>query len=124
MGSALFSYVITTYRLTEHHTAGGMSRSVPYLPELQMFCAVAPELATERGLEHGGWATILTAQAAIERSSIALDPNVHVQETKAMSGDIRPRHRPRGPHCSELLDEYIRRAGVRGLIGMEVRGGE
>ena len=122
----MFSYVITTYRLTEHHTAAGMSRWVPYLPELQreMFCEVAPELATERGLEHGGWTTILTARAAIERLSIALDPKVHIQETKAKSGDIRPRHRPRGPHCSELLDEYIRRAGVRGLIGMEVRGGE
>ena len=37
----------TTYRLTEHHTAGGMSRFVPYLAELQpaMFCEVHPELA-------------------------------------------------------------------------------
>ncbi len=52
----------TTYRLTEHHTAGGMSRFVPYLSELQpeMFCEVSPELAAERGLEHGGWATIAT----------------------------------------------------------------
>ena len=28
-------FVVTTYRLTEHHTAGGMSRFVPYLAELQ-----------------------------------------------------------------------------------------
>ena len=59
-GADVYPYVVTTYRLTEHHTAGGMSRSVPYLAELQpeMFCEVHPELARERGLEHGGWATV------------------------------------------------------------------
>ena len=31
-----------------------------------MFVEVVPELARERGLEHGGWATIYTARAAIE----------------------------------------------------------
>jgi formate dehydrogenase major subunit len=31
-----------------------------------MFCEVSPELAAERGLEHGGWATIVTARNAIE----------------------------------------------------------
>ena len=30
-----FPYVLSTYRLTEHHTAGGMSRTVPHLSELQ-----------------------------------------------------------------------------------------
>src|SRR5438270_1106735 len=67
-GAELYPYVATTYRLTEHHTAGGMSRTVPYLSELQpaMFCEVHPDLARERGLEHGGWATIVTARAAIE----------------------------------------------------------
>jgi formate dehydrogenase major subunit len=45
-----------------------MSRSVPYLSELQpeMFCEVSPELARLRGLEPGGWATIVTSRAAIE----------------------------------------------------------
>jgi formate dehydrogenase major subunit len=67
-GWEVFPYVFTTYRLTEHHTAGGMSRWVPYLSELQpeMFCEVSPELADERGLEHGGWATIVTERTAIE----------------------------------------------------------
>ena len=61
-GASAFPYVATTYRLTEHHTAGGMSRWLPYLSELQpeMFCEVSPELAAERGLENGGWATIIT----------------------------------------------------------------
>jgi formate dehydrogenase major subunit len=67
-GSAVFPYVATTFRLTEHHTAGGMSRFLPYLAELQpaFFCEVSPELAAERGLSHSGWATIVTARSAIE----------------------------------------------------------
>jgi formate dehydrogenase major subunit len=45
-----------------------MSRTVPYLSELQpeMFCEVSPELAALRGLEHGDWATVVTSRAAIE----------------------------------------------------------
>src|SRR5438270_16009 len=67
-GADVFPYVMTTYRLTEHHTAGGMSRTLPYLSELQpeMFCEVSPELAAECGLEHGGWATVVSARTAIE----------------------------------------------------------
>ena len=67
-GSDVFPYVFTTYRLTEHHTAGGMSRFLHYLSELQpeFFCEVSPELAEERGLEHIGWATIVTSRTAIE----------------------------------------------------------
>jgi formate dehydrogenase major subunit len=66
--AAAFPYVVTTYRLTEHHTAGGMSRTLSRLAELQpeLFCEVSPGLAAERGLENGGWATIVTARAAIE----------------------------------------------------------
>jgi formate dehydrogenase major subunit len=66
--SDVYPYVFTTYRLTEHHTAGGMSRTLPFLAELQpeMFCEVSPRLAAERGLENGGWATIVTARTAIE----------------------------------------------------------
>ena len=67
-GSGVYPFVFTTYRLTEHHTAGGMSRWLPYLSELQpeFFCEVSPELAEERGLENGGWATIVSARSAIE----------------------------------------------------------
>ncbi|OYO20765.1 formate dehydrogenase [Enemella dayhoffiae] len=65
---AVYPYQFTTYRLTEHHTAGGMSRFLPYLSELQpeMFCEISPELAAERGLENGGWATLVSPRAAIE----------------------------------------------------------
>jgi formate dehydrogenase major subunit len=62
-----YPHVITTYRLTEHHTAGGMSRWLAWLSELmpEMFCEVSPALAAEQGLTHGGWATVLTARAEI-----------------------------------------------------------
>ena len=73
--SDVFPYVFTTYRLTEHHTAGGMSRWLPYLSELQpeFFCEVSPELARERRLEHLGWATIVTARTAIEARVLVTD---------------------------------------------------
>jgi formate dehydrogenase major subunit len=148
--------VLTTYRLTEHHTAGGMSRIVPYLAELQpgFFCEVSPQLAVERGLEHRGWATIITARQAIEGRMLitdrikplqiegrtmhlvgvpyhwggvgivtgdagnellplVLDNNVHINEYKVATCDIRPGRRPRGPARLELVEQYRKRAGVK-----------
>ncbi len=63
-----FPYVLTTYRLTEHHTSGAMSRGLSWLCELQpeMFCEVSPELASDHGLKNGAWATILSARGEIE----------------------------------------------------------
>ncbi len=74
-GMRVFPYVLSTYRLTEHHTAGGMTRTVSHLSELQpeMFCEVGPELAKERGLENGGWATIVTTRTAIEARVLVSD---------------------------------------------------
>ncbi len=67
-GDERFPHVLTTYRLTEHHTAGGMTRQLSHLSELQpeLFCEVSPELADEAGLCHGGWARIATPRAVIE----------------------------------------------------------
>lgn len=63
-----FPHVLTTYRLTEHHTSGAMSRWLSWLCELQpeMFCEVSPELAAEAGLRNGDWATISSARGEIE----------------------------------------------------------
>lgn len=67
-GAEVYPFAFTTYRLTEHHTAGGMSRWLPFLSELQpeMFAEISPELAELRGIENGGWATIVSPRAAIE----------------------------------------------------------
>jgi formate dehydrogenase major subunit len=152
-GSGAFPFVLTTYRLTEHHTAGGMSRTVPYLSELQpqMFVEVHPDLARERGLRHGGWATVTTARSAIEGrvlvtrrmrparidgrdvhqvglpyhwgqrglttggaandlTHMALDPNVHIQEVKALTCDIRAGRRPRGVKLAQFVSGLRERA--------------
>jgi formate dehydrogenase major subunit len=154
-GAEVFPYVVTTYRLTEHHTAGGMSRTLPYLSELQpeFFCEVSPALAAERGLTHLGWATVVSARTAIEARvlvtermtplrvrgrtvhqvglpyhwgpnglstgdaanellAVVLDPNVHIQESKVATCDIRPGRRPRGKALLTLLDDYRTRAGL------------
>ncbi|MDX6427009.1 MAG: formate dehydrogenase major subunit [Gaiellaceae bacterium] len=152
-GSEEFPYIATTYRLTEHHTAGGMSRFLPYLAELQpqMFVEVHPDLARARGLTHGGWVTVMTARSAIEGrvmvtnrmrpvrvrgklvhqvglpyhwgqrglttggaandlAHMALDPNVHIQEVKAYTCDVRPGRRPRGAKLAQLITDLRVRA--------------
>jgi formate dehydrogenase major subunit len=155
-GSEIYPFVLTTYRLTEHHTAGGMTRFTPYLAELQpqMFVEVHPDLAQQRGLEHGGWATVTTARSAIEArvmvtdrvrpvringeehhqvglpyhwgsrglttggaandlTHMALDPNVHIQEVKALSCDIRPGRRPKGSALPAFVAELREQAQSR-----------
>jgi formate dehydrogenase major subunit len=71
----VFPFIFTTSRLTEHHTAGGMSRYLQYLSELQpeMFVEVSPELAAERGLVNGGWCHVVTARSAVEGRVLVTD---------------------------------------------------
>jgi formate dehydrogenase major subunit len=66
-GDPRYPCVATTFRLTEHHTAGGMSRWLPWLDELQpeMFAEIDPALAKARGIEDGGWMTITSPRAEI-----------------------------------------------------------
>ncbi|HWE09635.1 MAG TPA: molybdopterin dinucleotide binding domain-containing protein, partial [Solirubrobacteraceae bacterium] len=137
-GDPRFPLVATTFRLTEQHTAGGMSRTLPWLAELQpeMFAEIDPVLARERGIEDGGWLTIVTARAEIEARALVTerirplridgrlvhqvglpwhwgytgpnagdstndlgvlsgDPNVTIQESKAMTCDVRAGRRRR-----------------------------
>jgi formate dehydrogenase major subunit len=135
-----YPFVVTTYRLTEHHTAGGMSRWLSWLSELQpeLFCEVSPELAELKNLQNGGWATISTARGEIEArvlvtprlralrigrnrsvhqiglpyhwggrglvtgdatnelTSFVADPNVSIQESKALTANIESGRRSRG----------------------------
>jgi formate dehydrogenase major subunit len=116
-----------------------------------MFVEVHPDLARERGLAHGGWATIVTARSAIEARvlvtdrirpvtvdgrvthqvglpyhwgsrglttggsandllHLALDPNVHIMETKGLTCDIRPGRRPRGNALRGFVEDKRSRA--------------
>src|SRR6185369_240968 len=67
-----FPYILTTYRLTEHHTAGGMSRTLSHLAELQpaLFTEISPELAGEIGVENGEMVRITTARGSIEARAL------------------------------------------------------
>ncbi len=145
-----FPYVLTTYRLTEHHTAGGMSRTLPHLAELQpeLFTEVSPEMADEAGLEHGDWATISTPRGIVEarvlvtrrmhplwidgkrvhqvglpyhwgyrgevRGDVVNDllaineePNVRINESKALMCSVRPGRRGEGRAALKELDEKM-----------------
>ena len=61
-----------TYRLTEHHTAGGMSRFLSHLSELQpeMFVEISPELARELKIKNGDYICIVSLRAAIEARAL------------------------------------------------------
>ena len=70
-----FPYVLSTYRLTEHHTAGGMSRPLSHLAELQpeLFAEISPRLAAELGIEHRGYMTISTMRGIIEARALVTE---------------------------------------------------
>src|SRR5690625_3379859 len=74
-GSHVYPYAFTTYRLTEHHTAGAMSRWLGYLSELQpeLFCEVSPDRAAQRGPGPGRRATSRSARTAIEARVLVTD---------------------------------------------------
>ena len=63
-----YPHVASTFRLTEHHTAGPMSRNLPWLAELQpeMFAEIDPVLAASKGIADGEWMVIETPRAEIE----------------------------------------------------------
>jgi formate dehydrogenase major subunit len=60
---------------------------------------------------HWGVQGLSTGDSANDLTSIVLDPNVHIQEVKAATCDIRPGRRPRGAAQLRLVEQYVRRAG-------------
>jgi formate dehydrogenase major subunit len=71
-GDPRFPFVLTTYRLTEHHTAGGMSRFLSHLAELQpeLFAEMSPELARELKIDHGDFISVVSLRGAIEARAL------------------------------------------------------
>jgi formate dehydrogenase major subunit len=67
VGSPDYPYVITTYRLTEHHLSGVMSRYLPMLAELHHshFAEISHELAKELGIENGAKITVLSPRGKV-----------------------------------------------------------
>ena len=71
-GDPRFPFVLTTYRLTEHHTAGGMSRFLSHLAELQpeLFAEMSPELATHLKINNGDYISVVSLRGAIEARAL------------------------------------------------------
>ena len=61
---------------------------------------------------HCGVNGLARGDSANELTHMALDPNVHIMETKALTCDIRPGRRPRGRARAELVADYRVRAGL------------
>jgi formate dehydrogenase major subunit len=71
-GDPDYPYVLTTYRLTEHHTAGGMTRTLSHLAELQpeLFAEISPELAREVGVRNTDLIVVATPRGEIRARAL------------------------------------------------------
>ena len=58
------------------------------------------------GPYHWGSRGLTTGDSGNDLFPVALDPNVHIQEVKAATCDIRPGRRPRGRALRELVESY------------------
>ena len=108
----VFPFVMTTYRLTEHHTAGGMSRTVAHLVRAAAGAVLRGQPGARRasaGSSTRGWATIVTARTAIEARVLVTDRvrpltvggRVVAPGRPALPlGPPRPGHRRRGQRAA------------------------
>ena len=71
-GSSEYPCVLSTYRLTEHHLSGSMSRWLPWLTALQpeLFVELSPEHAGEIGVKNLDVVKIITPRGAIQAKSL------------------------------------------------------
>jgi formate dehydrogenase major subunit len=62
-----YPHILSTYRLTEHHLSGVMSRWLPWLAELQpeLFVEISPELASSIGVKNLDWVHVITPRSRI-----------------------------------------------------------
>jgi formate dehydrogenase major subunit len=72
VGSEEYPCVLSTYRLTEHHLSGSMSRWLPWLSALQpeLFVEISPEHAKELGAANLDWLEVATPRAAIRAKAL------------------------------------------------------
>ena len=72
VGSPDYPHVLSTYRLTEHHLSGTMSRWLPWLAELQpeLFCEISPEHAAEIHVANTEWVVISTPRGSVRAKAL------------------------------------------------------
>jgi formate dehydrogenase major subunit len=75
VGDPAYPHVLTTYRLTEHHSGGTPTRSVPATAELQPegFAEIPPELAQNLGIRNLDWVVLATARGEVETKALVTE---------------------------------------------------
>ena len=72
VGSKEYPHILSTYRLTEHHLSGSMSRWLPWLAELQpeLFVEISPEHAAELGIHNTELVRVSTPRGSIQAKAL------------------------------------------------------
>jgi formate dehydrogenase major subunit len=72
VGSPDYPHVCSTYRLTEHHLSGVMTRWLPWLSELmpELFCEISPELAAELGIANTQLVRITSPRGSVRAKAL------------------------------------------------------
>ena len=72
VGAPAYPHILSTYRLTEHHLSGSMSRWLPWLAELQpeLFVEISPEHAEELGIRNTEMVQISTPRGSIQAKAL------------------------------------------------------
>ena len=108
---ARFPYVLTTYRLTEHHTAGGMSRTLSHLAELQpeLFAEISPELARETGVANGDVVEISTARASIRARALVTSrmPSLTIEGQRVHQVGLPYHWGPSGLATGDVVNDLL-----------------
>jgi formate dehydrogenase major subunit len=108
---ARFPYVLTTYRLTEHHTAGGMSRTLSHLAELQpeLFAEISPELAREAGVANGDMVIVSTARASIRARALVTTrmPSLDINGARVHQVGLPYHWGPRGLVTGDVVNDLL-----------------
>jgi formate dehydrogenase major subunit len=75
VNDARYPHVLTTYRLTEHHSGGAPTRAVAVTAELQPegFAEIPPELARELGIHNLDWVVLSTARGEVETKALVTE---------------------------------------------------
>ena len=108
---ARYPYILTTYRLTEHHTSGAMSRTLTHLAELQpaLFAEISPELAHEVGVENGDCIVVATARGQIEARALvtARMPSLDVQGRRVHQVGLPYHFGGRGVVTGDVVNDLL-----------------
>lgn len=121
-----FPYVLTTYRLTEHHTAGGMTRTLSHLAELQpeLFAEISPDLAREVGVVNGDSITIATARGSIRARALVTSrmPSLEIEGKRVHQVGLPYHFGYRGLVTGDVVNDLLAISEEPNVKIMETKG--